>query len=90
MDEHPVAGSQSAGIHDHDLSGSAWAALDETFFRIVQDVFSHVFCAGASALLASNDDAALERPAVIALPEADTEVALLASMHRHPSSRRRF
>jgi hypothetical protein len=90
MDEHPVTGSQSTGTPEDELRGSAWATLDETFFRIVQDAFSHVFCAGASALLASNDDAAPERPAVIQLPEADTEVALLASMHRHPSSRRRF
>jgi len=28
-------------------SGSAWAELDETFFRIVAGRFPHSFCAGA-------------------------------------------
>ena len=40
---------------DEMLRGSAWAALDETFFRIVQDTFSHQFCFGATAMLATND-----------------------------------
>jgi hypothetical protein len=53
-------------------SGSAWAELDETFFRIVADVFPHIFCAGASALLASNDSDATQdaTDVVIVVPEA--------------------
>jgi hypothetical protein len=60
-------------------SGSAWAELDETFFRLVADMFPQNFCAGASALLASNDDDAEagvtldtpdEVPSVIVVPEA--------------------
>jgi hypothetical protein len=85
MDEHPITGSESDV-----LRGSAWAAVDETFFRIVQDSFSHVFCLGASALLASNDEDTPEPPAVIHLPQDDREVEIAASMHRHPSARRRF
>jgi hypothetical protein len=59
--------------------GSAWAELDETFFRIVADVFRHSFCSGASALLASNDDESDEladgvpaeaAPDVIVIPDA--------------------
>jgi hypothetical protein len=85
MDEHPITGSESDV-----LRGSAWAAVDETFFRIVQDTFSHVFCLGASALLASNDVETPEPPAVIQLPQDGPELEIEASMHRHPSSRRRF
>jgi len=58
-----------------EASGSAWAELDETFFRIVADLFSHSFCSGAGTLLASHDEDASEepvddRPAVIVIPEA--------------------
>jgi hypothetical protein len=59
------------------------AALDESFFRMTADVFSHAFCAGASALLADND------------PGSDTDdptdhvAARHAAMRRHPSSRGR-
>lgn len=91
MDQHPVTGSsESTGSESELQRGSAWAALDETFFRIVQDTFSHVFCAGSSALLASNDDTMPERPTVIQLPQDATALEILASMHRHPSSRRRI
>ncbi len=56
--------------------GSAWAELDETFFRLVADLFPHSFCSGAGALLASNDADSVEPPAlteppdVIVIPEA--------------------
>ena len=84
--------------------GSAWAALDETFFRIVQDAFSHDFCFGATAMLATNDndlDAELDAelvpgddvvPTVIQLPEQDgaEAAARRAAMRRHPSNFRRF
>jgi hypothetical protein len=72
MDEQPRPESTPTSA-----SGSAWAELDETFFRIVADVFPHSFCAGASALLASNDedvpgpeDTAHDAPVVIEIPEA--------------------
>ena len=42
--------------------GSAWAELDETFFRAVQDVFPHEFCFGAAVLLASNDEPVIDLP----------------------------
>ena len=84
MDEQPVIGNENAFCR-----GSAWAELDEAFFQLVHDSFSHSFCEGASALLASNDDLVPERPDVIQLPEADA-LELDASIRRHPSSRRRF
>ncbi len=71
MDEQPRPENTSSSA-----SGSAWAELDETFFRIVADVFPHSFCAGASALLASNDvDAPEDTPdsapdRVIEIPDA--------------------
>ena len=84
--------------------GSAWAELDETFFRLVADLFPHSFCFGAGALLASNDAESVEPPGVIVIPEArlshedalqrinqeiDRELALRrAAMRRHPSRRR--
>jgi hypothetical protein len=57
--------------------GSAWAALDDTFFRMTAEVFSHAFCAGATALLADNDEG------------PDSPSARRAAMRRHPSSRGR-
>ncbi|HEX4429031.1 MAG TPA: hypothetical protein VHZ96_07180 [Frankiaceae bacterium] len=70
MDEQPRPEITSS--HDR---GSAWAELDEAFFRIVADVFPHHFCAGTSALLASNDsedaaDAVDAAPEIIVIPEA--------------------
>ena len=72
MDEHPRPESNASSA-----SGSAWAELDETFFRVVADTFPHSFCAGASALLASNDDdrgepgeTADDADSVIEIPEA--------------------
>jgi hypothetical protein len=68
------------------LRGSAWAALDETFFRIVQSVFSHDFCFGATAMLAMNDsDMDVEN-----VPADDMEAARRAAMRRHPRNFRRF
>ena len=87
---------------DDMLRGSAWAALDETFFRIVHDTFSHDFCFGATAMLATNDDdlegisdgvpADDVTPTVIRLPLQDSgqEAARRAAMRRHPSNFRRF
>ena len=88
MDEQPVISSEYDSCPSF-CRGSAWAELDETFFQLVQDCFSHTFCQGASALLASNDDLVPEQPDVIQLPETDV-LELDASMRRHPSSRRRF
>jgi hypothetical protein len=92
-EQDPTANSS----HDI-LRGSAWAALDETFFRLVQDSFSHDFCAGASAMLATNDNdldteaADPERPTVIQLPDQDSgqTAARRAARRRHPSNFRRF
>ena len=83
-------------------SGSAWAELDETFFRIVQDAFTHDFCFGATAMLASNDEPAIELPVQRTESdrlshqetlerlnqEIDRELELRRAMRRHPSRRR--
>jgi hypothetical protein len=83
-------------------SGSAWAELDETFFRVVQEAFTHDFCFGASAMLASNDEPAIELPEQRTEPDRltheetlerlneaiDRELALRRAMRRHPSRRR--
>jgi hypothetical protein len=73
MDEQPRPQTSTEDAHSGAaVSGSTWAELDEAYFRLVQDTFSHGFCAGASALLASNDaeepDAEIDR--IIELPEA--------------------
>jgi hypothetical protein len=60
------------------VNGSAWAEVDDTFFRIVADVFLPTFCEGASVLLASSDDEADElaqtpaddAPDVIVIPDS--------------------
>ncbi len=96
MDEQPRPERTSSCV-----SGSAWAAFDETFFRIVADVFPHSFCAGASALLASNDadapqstleipDARLPHETALEIinQEIERELALRRAMRRHPSGRR--
>jgi hypothetical protein len=84
--------------------GSAWAELDETFFRVVHDVFPHQFCFGATVLLASNDELVIELPRQRTEParlsheatlerlnaEIDRELELRRAMRRHPSNRRRF
>ncbi len=84
--------------------GSAWAELDDTFFRIVQDSFPRQFCFGATVLLASNDEPVIELPeqrtANVPLSHQDTldrlnaeidrELELRRAMRRHPSNRRRF
>jgi hypothetical protein len=84
--------------------GSAWAELDETFFRAVQDVFPHEFCFGAAVLLASNDEPVIDLPRPRSEPdvlshaeklerlneEIDRELELRRAMRRHPSNRRRF
>ncbi|HEX4018148.1 MAG TPA: hypothetical protein VHX15_15545 [Frankiaceae bacterium] len=59
------------------LDGSAWAELDETFFRIVADLFPHSFCSGASALLASNDEDADQGIAAATLEEAPDTVIVI-------------
>jgi hypothetical protein len=74
---------------------SAWTALDEAFFRLVQDAFSHGFCAGASCLLAANDDLVPERPEVVTPPKQVDDLrqeltARAAAMRRHPRDRPRF
>ena len=84
--------------------GSAWAELDETFFRLVQDVFPHQWSFGATVLLASNDEPVIELPRQRTEPapisheatlerlnaEIDRELELRRAMRRHPSNRRRF
>jgi hypothetical protein len=55
--------------------GSAWAALDETFFALTDGLFSRGFTALADGMLDANDNDLTERR---------------ASMPRHPSARRRF
>lgn len=75
--------------------GSGWATLDDTFFRLLNDSFSHSFCEGATALLAANDDdeELPPFPGVIQLPTQATAdehaAARRAAMRRHPSSRGR-
>ncbi len=73
MDEqaHDIDTTEASG------RGSAWAELDDTFFRIVADLFPPTFCEGASVLLASNDDDTSETaeladdaPDVIVIPDA--------------------
>jgi hypothetical protein len=58
------------------LRGSAWAALDDTFFALTDDLFSEAFCAAADAQLAAYDSDVEQR-------------AIAAAMRRHPSSRGR-
>jgi hypothetical protein len=104
MDEQaPRIDLTDSGTQDS-YRGSAWATLDENFFRLVHDAFSHEFCFGAAVLLASNDDTVIElpRPRTEAAPlshaetierlnaEIDAELALRRAMRRHPSNRRRF
>ncbi len=95
MDQHPTTESGSQPELP-EFCGSAWAALDEAFFALTQDLFTHSFCEGASALLASNDDVAPRRvtpPDVVQLPEQplwDQAMTRRAAMYRHPSARRRF
>ncbi|MCW2549365.1 MAG: hypothetical protein JWN96_3825 [Mycobacterium sp.] len=62
-------------ISSSDKRGSGWAALDETFFALTQELFSRGFTALADGMLAANDNDLTERR---------------ASMSRHPSARRRF
>jgi hypothetical protein len=94
MDQHPTP--DSGAQHEvPEFCGSAWAVLDESFFRLTQDIFSHTFCRGASTLLASNDDGPprVSPPSVITLPDqplSDQATARRAAMYRHPSARRRF
>jgi hypothetical protein len=89
MNEQPRTGTSEATT-----DGSGWAALDETFFRLVQDTFSRTFCEGAGALLATNNADESEAPRVVQLPEQPTAedhaAARRAAMRRHPSSRGRF
>jgi hypothetical protein len=82
--------------------GSAWAQLDETFFRVVQDVFPRQLCFGMGVLLASNDELVAEVPLQrTASPrltheetlarlnaEIDRELEIRRAMRRHPSRRR--
>jgi adenosine/AMP kinase len=58
------------------LRGSAWAALDDTFFALTDDLFGDAFCEAAETQLAAND------------PELERR-AIEAAMRRHPSSRGR-
>jgi hypothetical protein len=101
MDAHRIP-EASPKQTDQLASGSAWAELDETFFRVVQDAFSHDFCEGAGVLLGLNDDdspdvtivippARLSHEAVLEQlnQEIDRELELRReTMRRHPSRRR--
>ncbi len=82
--------------------GSAWAALDEAFFRIVKDTFTPTFRLGAEILLSSNDGhpaaglipaqpVEYAEPEAAAAPDDPAEAearsaARRAAMRRHPSS----
>ena len=89
MNEQPFNADHSA---DHSADrGSAWAALDETFFAIVDGLFSAGFRALADSMLGTHDN---DLPPAIT-PEAveivEAEAAeRRAAMRRHPSAWRRF
>jgi hypothetical protein len=87
----------------HDTErGSAWAELDETFFRIVQDVFPRQLVFGMGVLLACNDELIAEVPLQRTESprlsheetlerinaEIDRELEIRRAMRRHPSRRR--
>jgi hypothetical protein len=61
---------------DAHTRGSAWAALDEAFFELMDGLFSRGYCALADGMLAANDN--------------DLTAERRAAMQRHPSARRRF
>ncbi len=104
MDEQPRRIDLTADSHSaaDGGRGSAWAELDEAFFRAVQDVFPAEFCFGATVLLASNDEPVIELPQQRTesdVPshaerlerlnaEIDRELEIRRAMRRHPSRRR--
>jgi hypothetical protein len=55
-EEHRTIDLTTSEVQGETDRGSAWAELDETFFRITADVFPRQLCFGMSVLLASNDE----------------------------------